>query len=134
MSINGQPGRHVIMQRGITRSGTYVMFVADRSCSLSTAVCVAAAAGVGAWTAIPFLNDDDAAPHDAPQRRYPYLTFVPRRRRRRRQRRRTSHPHRRTEKRRKGAVACSIPRPVSVTLSLSLARDNARVAIVHLIQ
>lgn len=88
---------------------TYVTFVAGRICSLSTVVCVddvddddvvaaAAAAGVGAWTAIPFLSDDDAAPHDVPQRRYPCLTFVPRRRRRQRQRRRrTSHPHRHTE-------------------------------------
>lgn len=83
-------------------------FVAGRICSLSTVVCVddddvvaaAAAAGVGAWTAIPFLSDDDAAPHDVSQRRYPCLTFVPRRRRRQRQRRRrrrTSHPHRHTE-------------------------------------
>lgn len=78
---------------------TYVMFVADQIYSLPTFVCVvlaAAAAAVGAWTAIPFLSDDDAAPHDVPQRRYPCLTFVPRRRRRQR-RRRTSHPRRHTE-------------------------------------
>jgi len=100
------------MQRGIIAL-TYTTFVADRICSLSTVarvddddeddvvvvvVVAAAAAGVGAWTAIPFLSDDDAAPHDVPQRRYPCLTFVPRRRRRQRQRRRrTSHPRRHTE-------------------------------------
>jgi len=45
-------------------------------------VYVAVAAGVDAWTAIPFLRDNDA-PHDAvPQRCCPYLTVVLRRPRR----------------------------------------------------
>jgi len=87
------------MQYEITRSRTYLAFVADQTCFLSTvawvavvAAAAAAAADIGAWTVIPFLSDD-AAPHDVLQRRYPWLTYVPRPRRRRR----TSHPHRHAE-------------------------------------
>lgn len=56
--LTGGTLRDVIMQRGITRAASTYVMLAGWTCSLSTVACIAAV-GVGVWTAIPFLRDNN---------------------------------------------------------------------------